>query len=150
MKLRNIFVVLLIVATVVTSQNLSSQSIEISGFTGIHLGGKARLYAGDFQINDAQSFGGRIAVGVSSTVSAEFTYMRTPTDGRFFEYVGQPSELFEFSSNYFQLGGVQEMDFGRVSPFGTVALGLTWWEPKNSQYPSKTQFSASVGAGLKV
>lgn len=150
MKLNKIIAAILFVFVVVSAQDIYGQSIELSGFTGIHLGGKVRLYEGDFKINDAQSFGGRIAVGLSSHVSAEFSYMRTDTEGRLYRFIGSPGDLVSFSSNYFQLGSVQELNYGRIAPFGTVTLGLTWWDPKNSAYASKTQFSAGVGGGLKL
>ena len=50
----------------------------------------------------------------------------------------------------FQLVNVVDGILDRIKPFGTIAVGLTVWSPKSSQYNSKTQFSATVGGGLKI
>lgn len=131
-------------------QDMRAQEIELNGFAGWQLGGTARLYDGDFRINDAMNYGGKIAVGMSSTTFAEISYMRADTEGRFFPFIGQPSEMVPFSSNYIHVGGLQEVDFGPVSPFATLGLGLAVWSPKTSALNSKTQFSFTFGAGLKI
>lgn len=149
-KFGRIFIALLLTMMIYGAQDISAQIIELNGFTGIQLGGKARLYEGDFRIQDAQNYGGKIAFGVSTTTFAELSYMRADTEGTFYPFLGSPSDQIRFSSNYFQVGGLQQVDFGRVSPFATIGLGLTWWSPKTSQLNSKVQFSATVGAGLKL
>lgn len=142
--------VILMAVMVHFTQNLSAQIIEINGFTGYALNGRANLYDGEFKINDAQNYGGKIAFGVSTTTFLELSYMRSDTEGRFFPYLGSPGDLVGLSSNYIQVGGLQEANFGRISPFGSVAVGLVVWSPKSSQYSSKTQFAATVGGGLKI
>ena len=149
-KISRIFIALLLAMIIYGTQDISAQIIEINGFTGIQLGGTAKLYDGDFRINDAQNYGGKLAVGLSTTTFAELSYMRADTDGTFYPFIGTPSDVVRFSSNYIQAAGLQQVDFGRVSPFATIGLGVTWWSPKSSQLNSKVQFSATVGAGLKL
>ncbi|MCK5068660.1 MAG: hypothetical protein KAR16_14525 [Bacteroidales bacterium] len=149
-KISRIFIALLLAMMIYGTQDISAQIIEINGFTGIQLGGTAKLYDGDFRINDAQNYGGKLAVGLSTTTFAELSYMRADTDGTFYPFIGTPSDVVRFSSNYIQAAGLQQVDFGRVSPFATIGLGVTWWSPKSSQLNSKVQFSATVGAGLKL
>jgi hypothetical protein len=135
----------------VSFQNINAQNIEINGFTGWQLGGKAKLYDGEFRIQDAMNYGGRISVGMSTTTYAEITYMRSDTEGRFYPYgIGGPSDIVPLSSNYIQVGGLQEVHFGPVAPYLTIALGLTIWDPKTSAVNGKTQFSFSGGGGLKI
>ena len=74
MKSRFIIAILLVIFLITLPTELSSQTIELNGFTGIHLGGTARLYDGDFRINDAQNYGGKLAIGVSSTTSSTFKF----------------------------------------------------------------------------
>lgn len=149
-RILRISLTLLLATIIVTTQDLSAQIIEINGFTGYALNGTAKLYDGDFKISDAQNYGGKLAFGVSSTTFLELSYMRSDTEGRFYPFLGSPGDLVGLSSNYIQIGGLQEADFGRISPFGTVAVGLVVWSPKQSQYSSKTQFAATVGGGLKI
>jgi hypothetical protein len=77
--------------------------------------------------------------------------MRSDTKGQFFPYgIGSPGDLVKLSSNYIQIGALQSMNLGRIDPYGTIAAGLTVWSPKEGGYASKTQFSVTVGAGLKI
>lgn len=144
-------VALIATALIYSSHTVSAQSIEINAFTGWQLNGKANLYDGEFRIDDSQNYGGKLAIGVSTTTFIEVSYMRTDSEGQFFPYYsGSPGDKVPFSSNWIQVGGLQEMDLGRVDPYGTFALGLTVWSPKSSGYNSYTQFSMTVGAGLKI
>ncbi len=149
-KAHRIIIALILTLMIYSVQDISGQIIEINGFTGIQLGGTARLYDGDFKINDAQNYGGKLAFGLSSTTFAEISYMRSDMEGRLYPFIGNVSELIPFSANYIQAGALQEVDFGRVAPFGTVAVGLVVWDPKTNLLNSKTQFSATIGGGLKI
>ena len=150
-KLNKLFIVLIMAFLIYTSQDLSAQSLEINAFTGWQLNGKANLYDGEFRIDDSQNYGGKLAYGLSTSTFVELSYMRTDTKGQFFPYyAGIPGEVVELSSNYVQIGGLQQMDFGRISPFATLAAGLTVWSPKTSGYSGYTQFSFSFGAGAKI
>jgi len=149
-RLTRIVMALVITMLLISVQDLSAQAIEINGFAGWQLGGKARLYDGDFQIDDAMNYGGKIAFGLSSSTYAEISYMRSDTEGRFYSYLGTQSDLIPFSSNYIHIGGLQELHYDRISPFVTLGAGLVVWSPKTSQLTSKTQFSVTFGGGLKL
>ncbi len=132
-------------------QDLAAQPIEIHGFAGWQLMGKANLYDGEFRMEDALNYGGKIAVGLSTTTYAEVSYMRADTEGRFYPYYsGGPSESIPFSSNYIHIAGLQEVHFGPVAPFATIGLGLAIWDPKTDQLNSKVQFQITAGAGVKI
>jgi opacity protein-like surface antigen len=138
----------------VSMPELHAQAIELNGFAGWQLGGKARLYDGDFNIDDAMAYGGRISVGLSTTTYVEVTYLRSDTEGIFIPYSfpGDRSDPIAFSSNYVHIAGLQEAHFGPLSPFGTIGMGMAIWSPKNNntvQINSKTQFSMTFGAGVK-
>ena len=140
------------IVSLISSPNIiSAQTIELNAFTGWQLNGTAKLYDGDFRIEDAQNFGGKFAVGLSSLTSFELSYTRSDTKGRYYPYYsGTVSDDVEFSLNYIQIGGVQAVDLGRIHPFGTISAGITVWSPKTSAYNSYTQFSITAGAGLKI
>jgi len=143
-------IILTLFLTLLLMQDVSGQAIELNGFAGWQFGGKARLYDGDFRINDAMNYGGKMAVALSTSTFAEVSYMRSDTEGRFFPFIGNPSEMISFSSNYIHIGGLQQYDMGMIAPFATLGAGLAIWSPKSTQYNSKTQFSATFGAGVKI
>jgi len=150
-KLSKLFIAFILALMIYSSQDLSAQVVELNAFTGWQLNGKAKLYDGEFRISDAQNYGAKLAYGLSSSTFVELSYMRSDTEGQFFPYgIGSVGDRIKLSSNYIQIGGLQSMNLGRIDPYGTVALGLTVWSPKEGGYSSKTQFSATVGAGLKI
>lgn len=149
-KKNRLFIAMLLFMVTISIRVISAQALEINGFYGWQLHGTARLYDGDLRINDAANYGGKLSVALSSTTHAELSYMRSDTEGWFDPFYGTPSEVFQFSSNYIQLGGVQEVDMGKIRPYGTIAMGLTIWDPKTNVLSTKTQFSATVGGGLKI
>jgi len=150
-KSTKLMMVLFLAMMIYASQDLSAQVIELNAFTGWQLNGRAKLYDGEFRLSDAQNYGGKLAYGLSSSTFVELSYMRSDLEGQFFPYgIGNPGDRVKLSSNYIQIGGLQSLNLGRVDPYGTVALGLTVWYPKESSYSSKTQFSATVGAGIKI
>ena len=93
---------------------------------------------------------GQQLIGKNHEIFLEGIGNGADTEGRFYPFFGTPSESFQFSSNYIQLGGLQEMNMGKIRPFGTLAMGLTIWDPKTNVLNTKTQFSATVGGGVKI
>jgi len=144
------FVFILCIILLTGTDTLSAQTIELNGFTGYQFGGRVRLYDGDFKINDAMNYGGKLAVGVSPTTFAEISYMRMDTEGQFRPFLGTPGDYIGLSTNYIQVAGLQQMNYGIISPYVTLGAGLVWFDPVSSQYSSRTQFSATFGAGVKI
>lgn len=137
--------------SIVSTNDASAQIIEITPFAGYQLAGTMKGYYGDVKLDNALSYGGRIGVGLSTTTFVEFTYLRSDTEGQYFEYGGTIGDKTPLSSNYIQLGGLQEMDMGVFSPFITLAGGLAVWSPKNSgDFSTYTQFAFSFGGGTKI
>lgn len=144
----------LIVMTIISVEAVSAQIIEINGFAGYQLGGTVNGYYGheEVKIDNAMSYGGRLAVGLSTTTFVEFTYLRSDTEAQYRDYTDMTIyDKVPLSSNYIQIGGLQEMDFGILSPFITITGGLAVWSPKNpGDFSTYTQFSFTVGGGTKI
>lgn len=152
-RINRIFIALFTILAISSAQDIKAQAIEINGFTGWQLGGRANLNYGDeFRIDDAMNYGGKIAVGLSTSTYVELSYMRSDTKGDYIPYslLEQPVRNIPLSSNYIHIGGLQEAHMGPIAPFMTFGLGLAIWDPKTSQLSTKTQFSATFGGGLKI
>ena len=151
-KLQRFLLVSLLMITIISAEDVSAQIIEITPFVGYQLGGTVNGYYGEVKLNDAMSYGGRLAVGLSTTTFVEFTYLRSDTEGQYFDYYdGSIGDKTPLSSNYIQLGGLQEMDMGILSPFLTLAGGLAIWSPANpGDFSTYTQFAFSFGGGTKI
>jgi len=150
-KRSKLYIGMLLIMTTISMQDLYAQAIEINGFYGWQLAGTVKLYDGEFMLESAPNYGGKLSVGLSSTTHFEVSYMRSDTEGRFKPYnIGiEPGNVYQVSSNYIQLGGLQEVDLGKIRPFGTLALGTVIWAPKEVS-GTKWQFAFSLGAGFKI
>jgi hypothetical protein len=150
-KNNSLFIAMLLIMVSLSPQKSSAQSIELSGFYGYQLNGKAKLYDGEFRMQNAPNYGGKIAVGLSTTTSAELSYMRSDSEGYFAPYniSTEPGEDIRYSSNYITVAGVQEVDMGKIRPFGTMGMGTVIWAPKDYT-GTKWQFQFTLGAGFKI
>ena len=146
-----IFIAIMLVFTLIGTKNLYAQDTEITGFYGWQMTSPVEFYDGEFMLQNAPNYGGKLAIGLSSTTFAEISYMRSDTEGYFRPYniSTEPGEDIAVSSNYIQIGGLQEVDMGRIRPFGTLAVGTVIWAPKDYD-GTKWQFAFSLGGGLKI
>ncbi len=141
---------MLLVLSTLGIQDLKSQTIEINGFYGYQLNGKAKLYDGEFRMQSAPNYGGKIAIGLSTTTFVELSYMRSDSEGYFAPYnvSVEPGDTYQYNSNYITVGGLQEVDLGKIRPFGTIGMGTVIWSTEEYS-GNKWQFQFSLGAGLK-
>ena len=152
MKFIKSIIAAFLLISLISSKQVSAQIIELTPVAGYTLGGKAKLYDGEFRIDDAMAYGGKMAFGLSTTTFVELSYTRVDTYGQFFSYYSgeSPSDKYPISSNFIQIGGLQEMDMGILSPFLTLSGGLTVWGSSSPELSSYTQFSFTFGGGTKI
>jgi hypothetical protein len=140
-----------------------AQKAEIGGFYGISFNSEIRTYYGQFKVDNKANYGGQLSIALSSETFAELTYNRTDTRVQYrtpgVGGIGQPMDI---SIEYFQVGGLQQVDIGSdvLVPFGVVSLGATRFNVKNrvdlegdgSNYYSGDAwaFSASLAGGAKI
>jgi len=146
-----LFIAILLIMTGIGIQDLHAQVIELNGFYGWQLNGKAKLYDGEFVMQNAPNYGGKLAVGLSTTTFVEISYNRSDSEGYFKPYniSIEPGETYQYSSNYITVGGLQEVDLGKIKPFGTLGMGTVIWAPKDYT-GTKWQFQFMLGAGFKI
>jgi hypothetical protein len=149
-KNNSLFFAMLLIMTTLSIQDLHAQVIELNGFYGWQLNGKANLYNGEFIMQNAPNYGGKLALGLSTTTFIELSYMRSDSEGYFKPYNISEGlgETYQYNSNYITVGGLQEVDLGKIRPFGTIGMGTVIWSTKDFS-GNKWQFQFSLGAGLK-
>ena len=150
-KNSRLFLAIILFITGISTQDLYAQAIELNGFYGWQLNGKAKLYDGEFIMQSAPNYGGKLAVGLSTTTFVEISYMRSDSEGYFKPYniSTEPGETYQYSSNYISVGGLQEVDMGKIKPYGTFGMGTVIWAPKDYS-GTKWQFQFTLGAGFKI
>lgn len=126
---------------------------EITPFGGYMFGGKFRFYEGELKIQDAANYGGIIDIEVAPDTKFEILWSQMQTSARFRPYYGYDyisSDPFNLTVNYFQIGGVREVDNGNVRPFGALTFGAAYFKPTTRSLPDHWQFAVTIGGGAKI
>jgi hypothetical protein len=121
---------------------------------------KVRTYYGQFRVDDKANYGGHLSIALAPETFVELTYNRSDTRVQYDRW--GPSQPFDLSVEYYQVGGLQEVALGSdvIVPFGTVSLGATRFnvqgdidlEGEGVQYYSTDTwaFSAVLAGGAKI
>jgi hypothetical protein len=140
-----------------------AQKAEIGGFYGISFNSQIRTYYGQFRVDNKANYGGQLSIALSYETFAELMYNRTDTRVQYFTPgPGGLSQPMDISIEYYQVGGLQQVDVGSdvLVPFGVVTLGATRFNVKNqvdlegdgSNYYSGDvwAFSGTIAGGAKI
>ena len=133
-----------------TSSHSTGSRVEFSPFVGYQLNGKIKFIEGDFNMDNAMSYGGILSVEVVPQVWGEFTYSRTDTEANFRRFISNDVYEYDMAINYFQIGGVKELGDNTVVPYGTFSGGVAWFQMKDNGVDDEVVFSIGLGGGIKV
>ncbi len=123
--------------------------IELTPIVGYSLNGSVNLYRAKFKMDNATHYGGILSVEVRPGLLGEFSYTRSKTTARYQDFVAGDQTNYDMAIDYFQLGGVKELNKGSVVPFGMASVGVTWFNMQTHGVSDHVSFSAALGGGLK-
>jgi opacity protein-like surface antigen len=119
---------------------------EIAVLGGWQFGGSLNTYqGGSLSIKDALAITGVVDINLQQGGQLELMYDWQGTQVNL-----GGTKVFDADLHYMQIGGLGYVDKGKVEPFGVATLGLTYINPKDSQYSGETRFSFTLGGGAKV
>ena len=132
-----------------------SGGIELAPFAGYMFGGSVKYYEGKLKIENGMNYGASLLVPVHSFLDVEVNYTRMSSKASFSPYYGYPNLNYaetNLATNYIQVGGISKFysQNTRITPFGSVSLGATWFVPEDNRFSTVWRFSAAVGLGVKV
>jgi opacity protein-like surface antigen len=136
----------------IPSAALAERGFEITPFAGFRFGGsfEDNTTGTDFKVGESGSLG--LILGLRDTPETHYelfySFQRTElTGGGIFG--GAP--LFDLDIHYLHLGGTYEFPGEKkVIPFISGGLGVTFLVPTGAGLDSSTNFSLSLGGGVKV
>ncbi|WP_420580323.1 hypothetical protein [Reichenbachiella sp.] len=137
--------------------NLYGQAIELSGYGGYMVSGKANYYDGEIDVYDGQVFGGTLGYDMGDGMQIQFLYNRNNTSGRLLYYRPVETQLYNFSLilEHYHLG-VEKILGGNEQfvPYGALSLGISAYKPGDlvpggHSLDNATRFSMGAGLGLK-
>ena len=104
---------------------------------------------GDLDIKDSGFWAIALDFNLQSSTQLELLYNRQDSKLTFRPDFGIKTEFADVSVEYWHIGGVQGVPQGNVLPFGSVTLGATRYNIKNSTLSDEWKFSMILGVGAK-
>jgi hypothetical protein len=123
---------------------------EITTYTGYMFGGRGYGYYTDINISDGQNFGIQLDFTLMRDVQVELSYTRLVSKATAWDYRENEQEIFDLASEYFMVGALYQLDYGRFKPFGMVLGGIAAHSPQRTNYNNKISGAISLGAGIKI
>jgi hypothetical protein len=131
---------------------VSAQKFEISPYTGFMLGGKINYYQGYLKIEDGQNWGVAADITLAHETQLELGYSRLTTSVMQQSYTDYEKIIRTLIVDYIQIGSLREFDVNNDAfiPFFVGTLGMTVFTPRDGGYSSSTNFSITLGGGVKI
>jgi len=130
----------------------ADSGVEITPFAGFRSGGsfEDNTTGTDFKVGETGSFG--LILGLRDTPETHYElfygFQRTELYGG---GIFGGASLFDLNIHYLHLGGTYEFPSEKkVVPFISGGLGVTFLAPTGAGLDSSTNFSLSLGGGVKV
>lgn len=124
---------------------------EVFAFGGYQFGGGLDTEAGRLDIKNAAAGGVTVGIKVRPDALVEVFYSYQGAGLRLGDRFPAPdSTLFDLGVHYVQLGGTIQQDYGRLSPFFGMTLGLAVFDPKPAEYSAEVRFAGSLSGGVKA
>ncbi len=131
--------------------------IEISATYGSMWGGNIGTFNGTLRTATGPSYGLQLDIPVHPAMSLELSYTRQ--DGALdWDSRGTTTKLTDMSVNYWQIGAIRGLIDGKVRPFVSTSIGVTYYSPTNGTVDidgdiynvgTSTNLSLSLGVGVK-
>jgi hypothetical protein len=143
-------VILMIMLLPSMAMGESLRGFEITPFAGYRVGGTFGNDEGeDLELDDGGSFGVVLNLMADANTQWELGWSRQAADA---DLTGLDAGAGEtgIDIDYLQLGGTYLWDGALARPFMVATVGLTRFDPDDSRFGAETDFSFSIGGGLKV
>ena len=134
---------------------IAQGGVELVPFAGYMFGGSVNYYEGKLKIENGMNYGASLLVPVHNLLDVEINYTRMQSKASFNPYYGYPNLEYvetDLATNYIQVGGISKFysQNTKITPFGSISLGATWFVPEDNTFSTVWRFSAAVGLGAKV
>jgi hypothetical protein len=128
----------------------SPRELYITPFFGYQWGGGLGVEGGQLDIPSGPSYGAIVSLRVRADAKAELLYSREDTSVEYTpDSTARATDLGDLAIQYFQIGGLLELEHGRARPFVSGLLGLTWFDP-SGDLDETTKFSGGLGIGVQA
>jgi len=123
---------------------------EITPYTGYMFGGRAYGYYNEVDIQNGQNFGIHGNIEVYPGVEIELMYNRMVSEAVAWNYLDSEQHRFDLASEYFMVGALKYLDYGKVRPFFVFTGGVSVHTPQDAGFSNKVAGAINLGAGVKI
>jgi len=123
---------------------------EITPYTGYMFGGRAYGYYNEVKISDGQNFGIHGNMEVYPGIEVELMYTRLVSNAVAWSYRESGQYTFDLASQYFMVGALKYLEFGKVRPFFVFTGGISAHSPQDPELSDKIAGAINLGAGVKI
>ena len=146
---------LLLITIIFPAMLFSQGGVEIVPFAGYMFGGSVNYYEGKLKIDNGVNYGVSVLVPMHQLLDIEINYTRMDSKASFSKYAGYPlleNKETTMATNYIQIGGISKFysQNTKVTPFGSLSIGATWFSPTDGSFQDVWRFSAALGLGVKM
>ncbi len=146
---------LLIIAIIFPTLIFAQGGVEIVPFAGYMFGGSVDYYEGKLKIDNGVNYGISLLVPMHDLLDIEVNYTRMESKASFSPYYSYPNLQYDetnVATNYIHVGGISKFyrQDTKITPFGSMSLGATWFSPDDSSFGDVWRFSVNLGLGVKI
>jgi hypothetical protein len=129
----------------------SGQDVELIPYIGYEWSSRVRFYDGEIRFRPSENYGIALNIPISNIMHLNIEYMHQPTQVDIWHYSiwGNEKQTFNINNNWFQVGGLKQIDRGKVSPFGGMTFGAAYYNPQTHQIDDKWKFAVTTIIGAK-
>jgi hypothetical protein len=115
--------------------------------------GGVSTYEGEIDFEDGSQYGAILDYTVQPGTQVElmFATMQSRATAGGTYYGGPIADLDEkFQVTYIQVGGLHQIQKGKVAPFGMFGAGVAIFAPENDRFETAVRFAMSGALGMKI
>jgi hypothetical protein len=135
-----------------------SPIVQINPYVGYSTASALNMYYGKIRTTGNVNYGGNLSFGKGMSgggftrnafIELQYNYLKTDLEFRFYDNSVQDLSYGKISMHNIMLGGTKESGNEKVVGYGGTFLGVTIFDPSESQYNDYTRFTLSFALGLK-
>ncbi len=145
------FIALNILISITQLHEIHAADFEVTPILGYTFGGgfEDSVTGTNLDVDESESYGIILGFTPVSGTQYEFFYSHQPTRLVVDSGLFTSNPLFDLDIDYFHIGGIYGKEYGKLYPYASGGLGLTYMNPESGG-DSETKFSLSVGGGTKI
>lgn len=147
--MKNILIVIAI--SMVLTEIVYAQKIEITPQYGYQIGAKYNYYGGYVKLEGSDQYGVTFGINATDDITVEFMWAQQNSSVavKDFQFYPRETELTDVVVNHYQIGATHMFGLSNARPFVGLSAGWSTFNPDRKIYDGTTTFTLGINGGLK-